>query len=83
MKKGEPYLANDKSERTATGSYYTPDNIVEYIVAHTVGPVLHRKLEALRPSFRDAERTYHRWLSNAKADLRLGWRRSANVNNTL
>ncbi len=30
----------DKGERKATGSYYTPDYIVQYIVEHTVGPVL-------------------------------------------
>src|SRR5205085_6014690 len=51
------YLANDRSERKATGSYYTPDYIVKYIVEHTVGPVLKEKLDALRPIFREAEQT--------------------------
>ena len=37
---GQLYLVTDKGERKATGSYYTPDYIVEYIVAQTVGPVL-------------------------------------------
>lgn len=76
VKKGEPYLANDKAERKATGSYYTPDHIVEYIVTHTVGPVLHRKLDALRPAFREAEKTYRRAYDNAKADPETirGWR---------
>ncbi|MBX3364028.1 MAG: Eco57I restriction-modification methylase domain-containing protein [Phycisphaeraceae bacterium] len=75
-RKGEPLLIKDKAERKATGSYYTPDHIVEYIVEHTVGPVLKRKLEALRPEFRKAEKAFHRWLSNAEADPRimLGWR---------
>ena len=41
---GEVYLVTDKGERKATGSYYTPDYIVEYIVAQTIGPAL----EALR-----------------------------------
>ncbi|MGH7177045.1 MAG: Eco57I restriction-modification methylase domain-containing protein, partial [Tepidisphaeraceae bacterium] len=67
VKKGEPYLANDKAERKATGSYYTPDHIVQYIVEHTVGPVLDRKLESLRPAFREAEKSYHRHLANAEA----------------
>ncbi len=49
------YLENDRRERKATGSYYTPDYIVKYIVEHTVGPVLKEKLEALRPLFRAAE----------------------------
>lgn len=33
-------LVNDKGERKATGSYYTPDVIVKYIVEQTVGPVV-------------------------------------------
>ncbi len=57
LPKGAVYLENDRRERKATGSYYTPDYIVKYIVANTVGPVLHEKLEALRPAFREAEKT--------------------------
>ncbi|MFQ5857384.1 MAG: Eco57I restriction-modification methylase domain-containing protein [Anaerolineae bacterium] len=37
---GQVYLVTDKGERKATGSYYTPDYIVQYIVEHAVGPVL-------------------------------------------
>ncbi|MCL4499817.1 MAG: N-6 DNA methylase, partial [Chloroflexi bacterium] len=37
-------LVNDKGERKTSGSYYTPDDIVKYIVEHTVGPVLERAL---------------------------------------
>lgn len=66
VRKGEVYLANDKAERKATGSYYTPDPIVEYIVEHTVGPVLAEKLEALRPELNAAGKTYHRHAANAK-----------------
>jgi len=33
-------LLNDKGERKATGSYYTPDYIVKYIVEQAVGPML-------------------------------------------
>lgn len=40
IKKGAVYLENDKRERKATGSYYTPDHIVKYIVENAVGPVL-------------------------------------------
>jgi len=39
---GQPYITNDKGERKASGSYYTPHYIVEYIVKHTVGPQLDR-----------------------------------------
>ncbi len=44
---GEVYLENYKQERKATGSYYTPDYIVKYIVQHTVGPLLSEREEKL------------------------------------
>lgn len=37
---GSVYLQTDKGERKATGSYYTPQYIVEYIVKNTLGPLL-------------------------------------------
>ncbi len=37
---GELYLTTDRGERKATGSYYTPDYIVDYIVEKTLGPVV-------------------------------------------
>ena len=55
VKKGQVYLENDKRERKATGSYYTPDHIVKYIVDHAVGPVLQKKFETLRPKLREAQ----------------------------
>ena len=58
LAKGDVYLENDKRERKATGSYYTPDYIVKYIVEHTVGPVLERKFEALAPRLREAQKLY-------------------------
>jgi type I restriction-modification system DNA methylase subunit len=57
VKKGQLYLATDKGERKATGSYYTPDYIVNYIVKNTVGPVVDEKwkeAEANKKSFVDA-----------------------------
>lgn len=68
VRKGEVYLSNDKAERKATGSYYTPDPIVEYIVEHTVGPVLREKLDGLRGDFRDAAKTFHRHIANTKSN---------------
>ena len=67
LPKGAVYLENDRRERKATGSYYTPDYIVKYIVEHTVGPVLTEKLEALRPIFREAEKTLKVERDKAKA----------------
>lgn len=40
---GKVYLENDKGERKATGSYYTPDYIVKYIVSHTLKPILEQR----------------------------------------
>jgi hypothetical protein len=40
---GDIYLATDKGERKATGSYYTPDYIVKYIVKNTIEPVIEKK----------------------------------------
>ncbi len=45
---GELYLATDKGERKATGSYYTPDYIVKYIVEQTLGPLVEKAREKIR-----------------------------------
>lgn len=37
---GNVTLVNDKGERKATGSYYTPDYIVDYIIQQTLQPIL-------------------------------------------
>ena len=54
------HLRIDKAGRRAAGVYFTPENIVKYIVTHTVGPVLRRKLDALLPAFDLAEQMYLR-----------------------
>lgn len=36
---GEIYLLTDKGERRATGSYYTPNHIVDYLVERTLRPL--------------------------------------------
>jgi hypothetical protein len=70
--KGDVYLENDLHERKATGSYYTPDYIVKYIVQNTVGPALEAKTEALRPKLREAQKAYHAALERQKAFQKLG-----------
>jgi hypothetical protein len=37
---GKLTLKTDKGERKATGTYYTPDYIVKYIVENTLGPLI-------------------------------------------
>lgn len=43
---GSVYLETDKGERKATGSYFTPRYIVQYIVQNTLGPILEEKKKA-------------------------------------
>lgn len=63
IKEGELYLENDRHERKATGTYYTPDYIVKYIVKNTVGPVLEERTKA-----------FEHWMKEA-AEARKGLRR--------
>ncbi len=44
VEKGQLYLQHTRRERKASGSYYTPDYIVRYIVEHAVGPVFKERV---------------------------------------
>lgn len=46
---GDVYFSETEGERKATGSYYTPEDVVDYIVRHTVG----EKLAELKAEFYD------------------------------
>ena len=46
-------LFNDRGERHRTGSYYTPDFVVQYIIDQTLGPVL---AQAVAGKTTDAEK---------------------------
>lgn len=70
LPKGAVYLENDNRERKATGSYYTPDYIVKYVVQKTVGPVLAERFEQLRSLLREAQKALHRERQKAEAGLR-------------
>ncbi|MBZ5563617.1 MAG: Eco57I restriction-modification methylase domain-containing protein [Acidobacteriia bacterium] len=70
VRKGKAYLENDKRERKATGSYYTPDHIVKYIVEHAIGPVLKEKFEALRPKLREAQQERREFFRQQEEFLR-------------
>ncbi len=64
---GKVHLENDKGERKATGSYYTPDYIVKYIVSHTLKPILEQRRSRFEELMREIGEI-HRQLS----DRRLG-----------
>ncbi|MBA7620530.1 hypothetical protein ES703_27880 [subsurface metagenome] len=59
IKKGEVYFSKDARERKLTGSYYTPEDVVEYIVKNTVDTLLAEKKEELmseiKPILNDLE----------------------------
>ncbi|RRJ31523.1 Eco57I restriction-modification methylase domain-containing protein [Halocatena pleomorpha] len=40
VRKGDVYLRTDSGERKATGAFYTPEYVVEYIVGNTLGPLV-------------------------------------------
>jgi len=58
--KGEIYIENSKHERKATGSYYTPHYIVEYIVKNTVGPVLEIRFQRANEILSELEVLYEK-----------------------
>jgi hypothetical protein len=72
LRKGQVYLENDRRERKATGSYYTPDYIVKYIVKNAVGPVLAEKCEALRPKLREAQKAHSEATKRHEAFVKQG-----------
>ena len=45
---GSVYLETDKGDRRATGSYYTPDHIVDWIVQHALAPLCQTINDELR-----------------------------------
>ncbi|HEY3966840.1 MAG TPA: Eco57I restriction-modification methylase domain-containing protein, partial [Planctomycetaceae bacterium] len=67
VRKGSVFLSTDKFGRKASGSYYTPDPVVDFIVRNTVGRVLDEKLEPLHVAFREASKTFYRELKNAES----------------
>ena len=46
-RKGKVYFGTEQSERKLSGSYFTPEDVVNYIVLSTVG----EKLEEIRDIF--------------------------------
>ncbi|ELY66857.1 Eco57I restriction-modification methylase domain-containing protein [Natrinema versiforme] len=47
VEEGGLYVVNDEGERRSTGSYYTPDYIVQYIVSQTLDPLIEDIRESL------------------------------------
>jgi len=60
-KKGELYLANDKGERKASGSYYTPEYIVNYIVENTLDPLVKEAQEKVKVLKTEVDKAIAKW----------------------
>ncbi len=65
--KGQVHLENDKGDRKSTGSYYTPDYIVKYIVSNTLKPILVKRSQRFAELMAEISRLYQQL-----ADKRLG-----------
>lgn len=72
--RGSVELKTDKKERKETGSYYTPDYIVKYIVHETLAPILAER----EKQFADAVEKYHKLLAKKRATSSFGVMRVLN-----
>lgn len=52
---GDLYLESDEGERKTTGSYYTPHEVVTYIVEQTLTPVLEERADRFRSLMEELE----------------------------
>ncbi|WP_122088627.1 class I SAM-dependent DNA methyltransferase [Halalkalicoccus subterraneus] len=69
---GEVYLTTGSGERKATGSYYTPEYVVEYIVDNTLEPLVDDIREDLvGQSARGDERGFAEQFANRVFDLKV------------
>ena len=66
---GEVYLMTDKGERRATGSYYTPNHIVDYIVENTMAPLCSKIHSQLNAEIASIERRMKNALSEERNEL--------------
>jgi hypothetical protein len=64
---GQVYIENSRHERKATGSYFTPHYIVEFIVANAVGPILDARVKAARAILERLAKLYRK----QRAELRV------------
>ncbi|GGM74015.1 hypothetical protein J2752_002633 [Halarchaeum rubridurum] len=70
VEEGEVYLRTDDGERKATGSYYTPEYVVEYIVDETLGPLVDEiREDMLAESARGDERGFAKEFADRVFDL--------------
>lgn len=69
LKNGYVQLVADKTERKATGTYYTPDYIVQYIVNNTLGPLCEKIDKS--PEVQDSKNIKNNSFANAVIKLNI------------
>ncbi len=57
-KKGEVYIQSYKHGRKITGTYYTPDFIVQYLVENTLNPILQDRFNKAKKLFEKLNKLY-------------------------
>jgi type I restriction-modification system DNA methylase subunit len=55
LEPGRVYFADDKGERKSSGSYYTPEDVVQYIVSNTLLPKLQERTVGLAALVNEAK----------------------------
>ncbi len=68
---GHVILVRESSERRATGSYYTPDEITDHLVAETLGPLCADITAALERDIDSTQRRLEEAVDAEKPDLAL------------
>jgi hypothetical protein len=66
---GHVFLKTEKGERRATGSYYTPDQVVDYLVAETLSPLCREISATLRDEIQAVEARHERADEGEAAEL--------------
>jgi len=71
IQSGEVYLVTNKGERKATGSYYTPDYIVKYIVENTIAPLVEEKKKEISKRVKELTQRMKKASGNKKKMYRV------------
>jgi len=73
-KKGEPYFHNTSGERKATGSYFTPDFIVDHLIERAIDPTIDKHLASIKQLIEEGkeQEAGRRFFDYRVADIAMG-----------
>ncbi len=69
LKQGVVYFANNSEERRTSGSFFTPEDVVEYIVSSTVEELLKSKKEDFKNSQKSNIKAYLQAINNHEREI--------------